>query len=177
MTLLAIIDPTAIAREARRLRRQLQGDLVNGVAGEMARGLAGLPDRRIEQLMGTPLRRVVLDALFWGAPQVLDRTPTADVVSSLRCDVTGAADGGYDVYWLEFSAGAWQSGRGTPPSPAQITLTVEDAELLRLACGRSSPVQAFLAGKLRASGNPVLAARLTALARALLGPRPQSRVA
>jgi hypothetical protein len=176
MTLLAIIDLAGISREAHRLRRQLQGDLINGAASELARGLAGVPDRRIEQLMATPLRRVVLDALFWGAPQVLDRTPTADVVSSLRCHV-GAADGSYDVYWLEFSAGAWHSGRGTPPGPCQITLTVQDAELLRLACGRSSPVQAFLAGKLRASGNPVLAARLTALARALLGPRPQSRVA
>jgi SCP-2 sterol transfer family len=45
----------------------------------------------------------------------------------------------------------------------ELTITVDGAELLLLATRRSSPLQAYLSGNLRASGNPMLAARLTML--------------
>lgn len=164
MSWLTLVNALTGARELSGLRRKLRNEVVFGLGGELSRALDGVSDRRIEQLLATPARRVLLDAMFWGAPAVLERTAAGEVASSLRCQVTGATDGGYDVYWLEYTASGWRSGRGDQPTPPELTLTVDDAELLRLACGRSSVVQAFLAGKLRASGNPMLAARLAALA-------------
>ena len=120
--------------------------------------------------MRTPLRRVVLDALFWGLPNALNGTRVGEVTTSVRCHVTGRPDGNFDIYWLEFSEGRWQTGRGGNDSPPELTITVDGAELLELALKRSNLMQAYLSGKLRASGNPVIAARLTMLLRGYLRP-------
>jgi hypothetical protein len=108
----------------------------------------------------------VLDAVVWGLPHVLSNTRAGEVTSLICCSVTGRPDGGFDAYWLEFSGGCWSSQRGAPSVAPELTITVDAAELVLLACRRSNPLQAYLAGNLRASGNPMLAARLTMLFRA-----------
>ncbi len=127
--------------------------------------LTSVPEERVEQLMRTPLRRIVLDGVFWGLPRWLNDTRAGEVASTIRCHVTGRPDGTFDMYWLEFGDGAWRSGRGTLEVEPELTITVDGAQLLELALRRSTPVQAFLSGRLRASGDPLLAARLTNLFR------------
>lgn len=156
-------DPSG---EARRLGGALQDEL----AGRLGRLVGDIPEPRLRQAMRTPLRRPVLDAVFWGLPRVLGATRAHEVTSLIRCHVTGRTDGAFDAYWLQHSDGRWSSGRGAPATEPELTITIDAAELLLLATRRSSPLQAYLAGNLRASGNPMLAARLTMLFRAQPGP-------
>ena len=152
-------DPSLPARELRRLA----GLLHNEVTARLGRLVGDIPEPRLRRAMRTPLRRPVLEAIFWGLPRAMDSTRASEVTSLIRCHVTGRTDGNFDVYWLEFAQGRWSSGRGTPSVEPELTVTVDAAELLLLASGRSTPLQAYLAGNLRASGNPMLAARLTML--------------
>jgi hypothetical protein len=151
-------------REARKLHRQLQEALLTG----LSRTFESIPADRLDQVMRTPLRRVILDAMFWGLPRFLASTRAHEVTPSVRCHVTGRGDGGYDVFWIEHFEGRWRTGRGAgaPRPEPELTVTVDATELLLLARGDSTPFQSYLAGKLRASGNPKIAARLTTLFRA-----------
>lgn len=132
----------------------------------LVRLLSSVPKQRLEQLMRTPLRRVILDGVFWGLPRWLNDTRAGEVTASIMCHVTGRPDGTFDMYWLEYRDGSWRSGRGALETQPELTITVDGAQLLELALRRSTPLQAFLSGRLRASGDPLLAARLTNLFRA-----------
>lgn len=152
-------DPS---REVRRLGNALADELT----GRLGRLVGDVSEPRLRQAMRTPLRRPVLDTVFWGLPRVLANSRAHEVTSLIRCHITGRPDGSFDAYWLQFADGRWSSGRGAPELEPELTITIDAAELLLLATGRSSPLQAYLAGNLRASGNPMLAARLTMLFRA-----------
>jgi hypothetical protein len=155
------IDPSQPAREVRRLTGQLQDELTT----RLGRLVGEVPEPRLRQVMRTPLRRPVLETVFWGLPRVLGATRASEVTTLIRCHVTGRPDGSFDTYWLQFTEGQWTSGRGAPGVEPELTITIDAAELLLLASGRSNFLQAYLAGNLRASGNPMLAARLTMLFR------------
>jgi hypothetical protein len=161
--------PEVVDRQLARVRRRIETAVVDEIGGGVSRAIASVPDHHLETLMRSPARRPVLDGVFWGAPAVLDRTPAGALASSLRVHVTGAGLGDYDVYWLRFSNGSWRSGRGEPRADPELTIIVDGAELLRIGVGRSTPLQALLSGRLRASGSPLLAARLLSFARAVLG--------
>jgi SCP-2 sterol transfer family len=162
------LDPSPPAREARRLAGQLQDELTM----RLGRVVGEVPEPRLRQVMRTPLRRPVLETVFWGLPRVLGNTRASEVTTLIRCHITGRSDGNFDAYWLEFSQGRWTSRRGGAAVEPELTITVDAAELLLLASGRSNLLQAYLAGNLRASGNPMLAARLTMLFRSPPSPTP-----
>ena len=155
------MSTSSASAEARRFLDRLQGELSGGVA----RMLAAMPDRPVRELMRSPLRRAVLEAVFWGLPRALNGTRAHQVTPAVRVHVTGRPDGGIEIYLLEFEAGRWSARRGSAGAEPELTITVDGAELVLLACRSSSPLEAYLAGKLRASGNPMLAARLTMLMR------------
>jgi hypothetical protein len=152
---------TPASVEARRFLNRLQVEL----SGTLARLLATIPGRPVRELMRTPLRRPVLEAVFWALPRALDGTRAHEVTTAVRCHVTGRPDGGIDVYMLEFAGQRWAARRGSTGAEPELTITVDGAELVLLACRSSSPLEAYLAGRLRASGNPMLAARLTMIMR------------
>jgi SCP-2 sterol transfer family protein len=140
---------------------RLQSELSSG----LARMLKAMPDRPVRELMRTPLRRPVLDTVFWALPRALGDTRAHEVTTAVRCHITGRPDGGIEIYLLEFADDRWSARQGSKGADPELTITVDGAELVLLACRSSSPVEAYLAGKLRASGNPMLAARLTMLLR------------
>jgi hypothetical protein len=162
------LDPSQPAREVRRLTGQLQDELT----ARLGRLVGEVSESRLRQVMRTPLRRPVLETVFWGLPRVLAGTRAGEVTTLIRCHVTGRPDGGFDTYWLQFTEGRWTSGRGAPGPEPELTITVDGAELLLLATGRSNFLQAYLGGNLRASGNPMLAARLSMLFRSPPSPAP-----
>jgi hypothetical protein len=140
---------------------RLQAELNSGVT----RMLASMPERPVRELMRTPLRRPVLEAVFRALPRALDGTRAHEVTTAVRCHVTGRPDGGIEIYVLEFADRRWSARRGSQGIEPELTITVDGGELVLLACRSSSPLEAYLSGKLRASGNPMLAARLTMLMR------------
>lgn len=146
--------------------------LTTEITGALRRAVGSIPESRLRQLMATPARRVVLDGVFWGLPRALSDTRAGEVVTAVRCHVTGRPDGAFDVYWLQYENGSWQAGRGPGNREPELTITVDSAELLHLGSGRSTLLQAYLSGRLRASGNPLIAARLTALLRGAASAQP-----
>jgi len=136
-----------------------------GLVQRVAAWIRGLPAERLESIMRSPVRRAVLDGIFWQMPRHLDRRRAAAVNASIRWRVTGRRDGGEDVYDLVLADGrAHVIRRGGETTP-RLTITIDGAEFLRVAIGSSNPVNAYLNGKLALRGDVMQAARLTMLFR------------
>jgi alkyl sulfatase BDS1-like metallo-beta-lactamase superfamily hydrolase len=122
-------------------------------------------EARLERLMRSPLRRVVLGAIFWQMPRHVDREQARGRRSSIRWRITGRPDAGVDVYQLELADESCAVVRDPKGSEPQLTITVDGAEFLRLATGNSNPMQAYFGGRIALSGDIMLAARLASLFR------------
>jgi putative sterol carrier protein len=140
------------------------GDAPRAVTDGLARAVRGVPDDRLEQALRTPMRRVVLDGIFWQMPQHLDRTRASGVDVTVRWEVTGRSDGGVDTYDLVLGGGRARVRRGAK-GDARLTITLGAAELVRLASGGLDPMQAYYKRRIKLGGDIMLAAKLTALFR------------
>ncbi len=145
-------------------RRGLDG-ASERLAGGLARLVASSSDERLEQVMRTPIRRVVLDGIFWQMPQHIEMRRAAEVSSSIRWLITGRPDGGADSYVLVISNGRCRVTRGSTDPEPRLTVTVDGAEFLRLATGNSDPMRSYFTGKIGLKGDIMLLAKLTALFR------------
>lgn len=141
-----------------------------------------IPEPVLRSTLRSPLRRPVLDSAFRILPSLLGAPSARGLSASLQrlgaCahfHLTGRPDGSFDVYRLEAAEGRWRTSRIAPGTErADVTLTLDAADLLLIVTGRTHPLQALLAGRLRVSGNPLLAARLATLLRDLPGPLAQA---
>jgi predicted lipid carrier protein YhbT len=140
-------------------------------AESLARFVRDSPDHRLQALMRTPARRVVLESIFWQMPKYLDRDRARGVRASVRWCITGRSDGGTDVYHLEIADGHASVARGTEAGEARVTITVDGAEFLRLASGTSDPMQAYFQRRLLLSGDLLVAAKVVSLFRTPSAPR------
>jgi len=134
------------------------------LAEGFARVVRGAPEERIEQFMRTPIRRVVLDGIFWQMPQHFDHKRAAGLSATIRWCITGRVDGGADVYDLRIEdshCSVMQRGTGD----ARVTITVDAIEFLKLATGNSDPMQAYFSRRITLTGDIMLAAKLLALFR------------
>ena len=136
-----------------------------GLVELVARGARGVPRERLQQLMRTPARRAVLDAIFWQLPGALDRRKAKGLNITIRWRMTTPGTPAPDVYDVVISDGRARVVRGGVDGRAGVTITVDSAELVRLATGNSNPMQAYFAGKLAVTGDIMQAARLAALFR------------
>jgi alkyl sulfatase BDS1-like metallo-beta-lactamase superfamily hydrolase len=123
-----------------------------------------------ERLVHTPARRLVLDALFWRLPHFIGLHRASGINSSIRWRVTGRPDGVADEYRLDLSDGRCRVSRGPDGPPPALTITLEAAELIRLAARQSDPVAALFTGRVTVTGNMMVAAKLGAL---FLNPAPR----
>lgn len=138
---------------------------VEEVANRLAGVLGAIPDRQLEQLMHSPARRPLIEAIFLVMPRYLDRTSAAGLDMAIRWRVKGPdpEEQAFDVYDLIIAQRRCRVTRGESQARPLVTITLEPVELLRLATGRSSPMQSYLAGRLSLRGDVMQAARLTSL--------------
>ena len=140
-------------------------------AEEVANRAAGLasviPDRQLEQLMRTPARRVLVETIFLLMPRYLDRRRTAGLDMAIRWRISGPPphEDQMDVYDLIIAQQRCRVTRGESEARPLVTITLGPVELLRLATGRSNPMQSYLTGRLSLRGDIMQAARLTSLFR------------
>ncbi len=146
------------------IRRNL-ADAPAWLAEGFARLVRSAPEDRLEQLMRTPARRLVLEAMFWQMPQHLDRNRAAGIDASIRWRITGLPDDGADNYQLEIKDRRCRVLRGSAGPDPRVTITLDGAELLRIAAGISDPVQAYFSGRIMITGDIMLAARVSSLFR------------
>jgi len=111
------------------LRRTVSGAPIH-VAERLAQTVRSVSPARLDQLMRTPARRLVLGGIFWQMPQFLDRRRSVGLNSSLRWVITGRPDGGTDVYDLVFSDGRGRVIKGGEEPPPRVTITVDGVEFL-----------------------------------------------
>ena len=82
------------------------------LADGFARVVGEVPAERLEWFMRTPLRRPLLDAIFWQMPKHLDSTRAARLNANVRWRITGSRDGDADVYDLAITKGRCRVSRG-----------------------------------------------------------------
>jgi len=144
--------------------------LLTGSFDQLARSLSDLagtlPDRHVRQLMRSPARRPIVESIFWLMPRYLNRTRTRGLYVAVRWRVKAdASDTEPDIYDVVIADGRCRVLRGASGPPPLATITLEAAELLLLATGRSNAMQAYFAGRLGLRGDIVQAAQLTTLFR------------
>ncbi len=134
------------------------------VAGEVSRALRDPTDDRLDRLMRTPARRLILDGIFWQMPRMLDPERSARIDATVRwCITRDNFDG--DVYDLVFDGGGARAVRGAEDRHPRLTIALEGGDFVRIATGHADPVQAYFAGRVRLRGDVIFAARLASLFR------------
>lgn len=135
--------------------------LADGVAGAV--GESSL--KRLEWVMTTPLRRVVLDLVFWQLPRHLNDSNRAGPEATVRWRITDASGDASDVYEVVFAGQTCRTHRGARSDDVRLTITIERAEFLRLITGTSDPMQAYFKRRLALSGDIMFAAKLVSMFR------------
>jgi putative sterol carrier protein len=138
---------------------------ITQLADGFARVVGDVPPDRLERLMRTPLRRPLLDAIFWQMPKHLDRSRAARLSANVRWRITESRSGDADVYDLAIMEGRCHVSRGEGSEPPQVTITVDRVEFLQLITGNSDALQAYFRGRLALAGDIMLAAKLISLFR------------
>ncbi len=154
-------DPQHLQEILKRRLADVPGQLAEG----FARVVRDAPEPRLEQLMRTPARRVILDGIFWQIPQQFDHERAAGIAATVCWQITGRSDGETDSYRLEIADGRCRVVRGAAGKEPEVTITVDGAEFLQLVAGNSDPMQAYFKGRIAIAGDVMLAAKLISLFR------------
>ena len=149
---------------AAALRRQLQRTPAS-VRDGVERTIRNLPDERLAWLMRSPARRVLLDGIFRQMPRYLEPSRAQGVSSLVRWCVTGGPDGATDVYHVEIADGRCLVKRGSDDRRAQLTVTLDGTELIKLATGAADPMRAYFSGRVVLTGDVMHAAKLATMFR------------
>jgi putative sterol carrier protein len=155
------LDPQQVVAAARRQLAETPAQLADGFARLVRRS----PEQRLERVMRSPARRMILDGIFWQMPQHLDRRGAAGLNTVVQWRITGRADGRTDAYRLTIADGRARVRRGSTDPDARVTITLTGAEFLRLVTGLADPMQAYFGGRIQLAGDIMLAARLQSLFR------------
>jgi hypothetical protein len=173
--LLRLLRPawaSSAARVPEALLRRAVASLPEGVDENLAALVRKLGAERLDALMRSPLRTPVLELIFWQLPQQLDRRIAGSPIAAIRWRITGRpGDQTTDVFDLLIEDGTARCLRGGGHPTPRLTITLDGAELVRIAIGSSDPLSAYLAGKLSVRGDLMQAARLTTLFRIPSRPR------
>ncbi|MGO9957455.1 MAG: SCP2 sterol-binding domain-containing protein [Solirubrobacteraceae bacterium] len=145
--------------------RRLAADAPAHVADGFSRLVRDASPERMEQLMRSPMRKPILDGIFWQLPKQVNAAHAAGLRSSIRWCITGRPDGGVDTYQLELDDGRAWTIRGTEGPEPRLTITMDAVEFLRLASGNSDPMQAYFKGRIQMTGDIMVAAKLAQLFR------------
>ena len=140
---------------------------LNGAPAQVAEGVARLirnsSEDRLERLMSSPARRVILETIFWQMPKRLDRRRAAGAKASIRWRITGGPGDRVDTYQLQLEDGRCQVIRGENAPEPRVTLTVDGAEFLRIATGSSDATRAHFSGRVGVAGDIMAAAKLASM--------------
>ncbi|HZV53091.1 MAG TPA: SCP2 sterol-binding domain-containing protein [Candidatus Dormibacteraeota bacterium] len=107
---------------------------------------------------------VTPDLVFEVMPSQLVPERAAGVNATYRFDLSGEQGG---TWWVRVADGRAESGRGEVEN-ANVTLSADARDYVKIAIGELDPVSAFMGGRLRIKGDMGLAMKLQTLFR-----RPQ----
>jgi len=160
-------DPQRAFEQVRRIAAEAPGHLAEG----FGRVVRDAPPERLEQVMRSPARKPLLDGIFWQMPKQLDAEQAIGVKTAIRWDITGRADGEIDTYLLQVDNGRAKTDKPTDGQPAagagaaNLTITMDGVELLRLVSGNLDPMQAYFKGRIQLTGDIMVAAKMAQMFR------------
>jgi putative sterol carrier protein len=123
------------------------------------------PHSGLEQVLRTPIRRAVLEAIFWQMPQHFDRKAARGMKTTIRWQITRGPGGVTDTYELQIADGRCRAHRGQGEEDPQLTITMDAVEFVKLATSNSDPMNAYFSGRVALAGDIMLAAKLQSLFR------------
>jgi putative sterol carrier protein len=159
-------DPQRALAGLRRLAADAPAQLAGG-ANRLVRDASG---ERLEQVMRSPARRPLLEGIFWQMPRQLDARRAAGVSTHVRWQITGGPDGATDTFDLLVEDGTARTTRRLIASAPRLTITMDGAELLRVASGNSDPMAAYFKGRITLTGDIMVAAQIAQIFRMPTGP-------
>ena len=119
------------------------------------------PEPVLRLVLSGPGRKLVVREIFRRMPsRVKPGAGGADAV--VRWDVTGGS-GGPDTWYAVFGDGRCRTTREQPEARPRVTLSVDAADLIRLASGAANPMSLFQQGRVSISGDLFFAAQLSAM--------------
>jgi hypothetical protein len=157
----ARLEPRALIEAARRGAARAPARL----AGRLSRLLHRTPDERLERLMRSPARRVILEGIFRQMPRYLDRGRATGVNAAVLWRIAGRPNGATDDFRLSIAHGRASVARGSNGERPVVTMTIHDVDFLRLITGSMDPMQAYFAGKIDLAGDIMFAAKIGGLFR------------
>ncbi len=149
-------QPRAFAQRVRRALGTLDADVMQ----LLSKLVRNAPEARLEQLMRTPAGRVIIGGIVWQLPQQLDPSLPDGIDASIQLRVTTPQLPTPDTYSIVIAERRSRVTRGGSGASPHITVTVDSTELLRLLTGNSNPVRSYFTGKLKLTGDVMLAIRL-----------------
>jgi putative sterol carrier protein len=165
----AQFDWDRLVAAARRGKARASVQIAEGVT----RRLQEAPDERLERLMKSPARRMILEGVFWRMPQRLDARRANGVDAAVLWRIGGRPDGATDDFRLVIANGSARTLRGASdaPPPPVLTVTIGGSDFLRLISGTLDPMRAYLTGRIGLAGDVMFAAKLGSMFR-IPPPRP-----
>ncbi|MCG3043536.1 SCP2 sterol-binding domain-containing protein [Streptomyces sp. S1A] len=125
---------------------------------EFARIVKGLSTKEIDGIMRGELRMRVLDEVFRRMERQFRPERAGSLEAVIRWKVTGESE---VVREIAISGGTCTVHEGRGETDPRVTLTMGDAEFLRLVSGNASPVTMFMTRRLKLAGDVGLASGLT----------------
>ncbi|MFG2038651.1 SCP2 sterol-binding domain-containing protein [Dactylosporangium sp. NPDC048998] len=138
------------------------GDFTSVDPKQFAQLVKSAPDSKLADIMNSPQRKTVLDAIFSRFPELFRADRAGSTNAIIHWSITGAPDGGADSYELVIADGACTLS----PSPEQdpkLAITVGPVDFLKVVSGVGNPMMMFMTGKLKAKGDLGLAANIANL--------------
>ena len=104
-------------------------------------------------------RELILAEVFQRMPEHFDPNRAAGVSAVVEWRILERDDGGHDAFHLIIADGRCRLAHGPAERPA-VTYEIAPVDFIRLVTGNASGPKLFLFGRLRISGNLLLAARM-----------------
>ena len=137
------------------------GELGNADASQLAAMVGEIPDDQLAEGMAHPEgRKMILDQVFSRMAEHVEPGQIAEVDAVVHFTITGAPDGGADVYETVIRGGVVKVS-DAPAEEPRVVITAAPVPFLRLVTGQQSGPAMFLTGKLKIQGDLLFASRMT----------------
>ncbi|WP_328379385.1 SCP2 sterol-binding domain-containing protein [Streptomyces sp. NBC_01020] len=133
-------------------------DFASVTPREFAKIIKGLSPRQLGEIARGDLRRQVLAEVFGRVERQFRPDSAGSLAAVIRWKITGESD---VVYETTIADGVCTVTEGRSEADPRLTLTMGDADFLKLVSGNASPVTLFMLRKVKIAGDLGLASGLT----------------
>jgi putative sterol carrier protein len=141
------------------------GSLNGADASQLAAMVGQVPDEQLAEGMANPEgRRMILDEIFKRMSEHAEPHQIEGIDAVVHFEITGAPDGGSDVYEAVIRDGKVEVSN-EPEGEPRVKITTAPVTFLKLVTGQQSGPVLFMTGKLKLEGDVMFASRMTSFFR------------